>query len=224
MPAAALWRGFSFVVWRNETMSLLYKVLYQFGITPWEGDPSHGPAAEQISALFAREEDSRTPPYGSALDLGCGSGVWSVCLASRGWQVTGIDVVPKAITRARERAKTAGVDVRFVEGDVAELRAAGVGSGFRFVLDFECFNHLPEVQRKAVGREVSAVAAPDATILMLVWARGRRWPLAPGASRDDIEAAFPAWKVIAEDDYAARSTLPGWLKNVDMSFYRLNRC
>jgi SAM-dependent methyltransferase len=204
-------------------MSLLYRVFYQLGITPWEGDPSHGPAAEQIAALFAREEGSRTPPYGLALDLGCGSGIWSVCLGTRGWQVTGIDVVSKAVARARARAKTAGVDVHFIEGDVTALRAAGVGSGFRFVLDFECFNHLTDVQRKAVGQEVSAVAAPDATILMLVWAPGRRWPLAPGASRSDIEAAFPAWKVIAEDGYAARSTLPGWLKNVDLRFYRLGR-
>ena len=204
-------------------MSLLYEVLYQFGITPWEGDASHGPAAEQISALFAREESSRGPPYGSALDLGCGSGVWSVPLARRGWQVTGIDVVTKAITRARARAKSAAVDVRFVVGDVTALQDAGVGSGFRFVLDFECFNHLSEVQRMAVGREVSAVVASDATILMLVWERGRRWPLAPGASRNDIEIAFPAWKVIAKDGYAARSTLPGWLKNVDMNFYRMSR-
>lgn len=43
---------------------------------------------------------------------------------------------------------------------------AGIEHGFRFVLDFECFNHLDHAQRKAVGREVSAVAARDATMLM----------------------------------------------------------
>ena len=101
------------------------------------------------------------------------------------------------------------------------LQAAGVESGFRFVLDFECFNHLTPAQREAVGREVTAVAAPDATMLMLVWAPGRRWPLAPGASRMDIEVAFPSWQVVAEDGYAATATLPAWLKNVDLRFYRL---
>ena len=101
-------------------MSLLYKVFYQLGITPWEGDPSQGAAAEQIAALFDREEGTSTAPHGKALDLGCGSGIWSVCLARRGWQVTGIDVVPKAITRARERAKAIGVDVEFVQGDVTK--------------------------------------------------------------------------------------------------------
>lgn len=123
-------------------MSLWYKALYQFGLTPWEEDPTEGPAAEQISALLDREEDGREPPYGPALDLGCGSGIWSVNLAARGWRVTGIDIVPKAIRQARERAAAAGVEVRFVEGDVTALREAGGEPGFRFVLDFECFNHL----------------------------------------------------------------------------------
>ena len=89
------------------------------------------------------------------------------------------------------------------------------------MLDFECFNHLNDAQRRAVGREVSAVAAPGATMLMLVWSPGRRGPLPPGASRSDIEAAFPEWTVTDEDAYAAQSTLPPWLRNADLRFYRL---
>ena len=54
-------------------MSFLYRAFYRFGITPWEEDPIRGRAAEQISLLFDREESSRTAPYGSALDLGCGT-------------------------------------------------------------------------------------------------------------------------------------------------------
>jgi SAM-dependent methyltransferase len=60
----------------------------------------------------------RRPPYGSALDLGCGSRRWSIELARRGWQVVGVDVVAKAVRRARRRAQDEGVDVTFVEGDV----------------------------------------------------------------------------------------------------------
>ena len=43
-----------------------------FGFTPWE-QTARLPAADQIAALFAREEAGREPPYGQALDLGCGS-------------------------------------------------------------------------------------------------------------------------------------------------------
>jgi methylase of polypeptide subunit release factors len=95
---------------------------------------------EQISALFAREEAGRQPPYGQALDLGCGSGIWTVKLAARGWQVTGVDFVPKALRRARERAQKDGVEVRLIEGDVTALTTTGVGSGFRFLVDFGCFS------------------------------------------------------------------------------------
>ena len=204
-------------------MSLFYRIFYGLGITPWEDDSPQGPAATQIATLFAREEAGLEPPFGPALDLGCGSGIWSVRLAERGWRVTGVDVIPTAIRRARERAGAAGVAVQFVEGDVTQLRTAGVGSGFRFVLDFECFNHVNEAQRKSVGREVSAVSAPDATMLMLVWAPGRRGPLPPGASRVDIQAAYPDWNIISDDGYAARSSLPWWLRTVDLRFYRLAR-
>lgn len=64
--------------------------------------------ADQIAGLFAREEEGREPPYGKVLDLGCGSGIWAVKAPERGWQVTGVDFVPKALRRARERARDAG--------------------------------------------------------------------------------------------------------------------
>lgn len=88
-------------------MSLAYRMLYRVGFTPWER-MSELTAAEQIAALFAREEAGKEPPHGLVLDLGCGSGIWAVELAKRGWQVTGVDFVPKALRRARERAREAG--------------------------------------------------------------------------------------------------------------------
>jgi len=57
-------------------------------------------------------------PAGRALDLGCGTGQNSIWLASRGWDVTGIDIVPRAIAVARARAADAGVDVDFRVADV----------------------------------------------------------------------------------------------------------
>jgi len=91
-------------------MSLFYKIAYWIGLKPWE-DMARLPIADQISTLFDREERERQPPYGSVLDIGCGSGIWSVKLAARGWEVTGIDLVPKALRLARERARQAGVSI-----------------------------------------------------------------------------------------------------------------
>jgi SAM-dependent methyltransferase len=206
-------------------MSLAYRLLYSVGFTPWEQLERLPALTEQGSALFDREEHGQRPPYGPVLDLGCGSGIWAVRLAQRGWQVTGVDFVPKALRRAGERARKAGVELRLVHGDVTNLAATTVGSGFPFLLDFGVFHdELTDPQRAAMGREVSAVAASGATLLMVAWARRRRGPLPRGASRGDIEAAYPDWTVIDEQRFDI-SGAPFFrhIKNADPRFYRLRR-
>ena len=204
-------------------MGVPYKLMYRLGFHPWEDLAEHPPFVEKLSELLDREESGREPPYGRALDVGCGSGVWGVPLAKRGWQVTSVDIVEKALQRARERVSEAGVEVRIVHGDVTNLRAAGIGSGFRLVLDTGTFHGLSDAQREAMGREVSAVAAHDATVLLDVFAPRRRGPLPRGASRGDVEAAFPGWNVTdievadAEPDAIARRL------KFDEHWYRLRR-
>ena len=198
-----------------------YSFLYRIGFTPWEQMALH-PVADQISAIFDREEAGHQPPYGRALDLGCGSGVWSVKLAARGWEVTGVDVIPKALRRARERARETSVEPRFIEADVTALRAAEVGSGFRLLLDFGTIHGLNEAQVKAVGQTVNKVATEDATLVMLVAKPGRRGPLPRGISRAEIEAAFPSWTVI-DEQAADVSGAPAPLRKAKPRFYRLRR-
>jgi hypothetical protein len=106
---------------------------------------------------------------------------------------------------------------------VTALRAAGVGSGFRLVLDTGTFHDLNSAQRDAIGREVSAVAAPDATVLLLVWPRRRR-PLIRGASRSEIEAAFPGWRVTdVEPSHFRLPKILDLLLKPDEHWYRLRR-
>ena len=199
-------------------MSFAYKLLYAIGFTPWEG-MEH--ISGQVLALFEREEAGREPPYGKALDLGCGSGIWAVKLAARGWQVTGVDSVPKALRRARARAQAAGVEVRLIEGDVTALSSTDVGSGYRLLLDFGCFHdELTDLQRAEEGRQASAAAIPGASLLLTAFAPGRRGPLPRGASREDIEAAFSEWKIIGQEPMEA-SSAPGYVRRAKPRFYRL---
>ncbi len=198
-----------------------YGLAYALGFHPWEDLAEHPPFADKLLELVAREEDGYGPTYGSALDLGTGSAVWGVRLAERGWEVTGVDIVERALGRAGERANDAGVEVRLVHADVTALGEAGVGSGFRLVLDTGTFHGLTDPQREAMGRAVSAVAAPDATLILDCFAPRRRGPLPRGASQEDIEAAFSAWEVTdvevadSEPDAIAR------LFRFDERFYRL---
>ena len=203
--------------------ALNWRFAYAIGFHPWEDAATDPPFVEKAWELFEREEHGRELPYGPALDLGMGSAVWGIQLAKRGWQVTGIDIVDKALQRARDRVQEAGVDIRLVHGDVTALRAAGIGSGFRLVLDTGTFHDLDSAQREAMGREVSAVAAPDATVLLLVWPKRRR-PLIRGASRGEVEAALPGWKVTdVEPSHFRLPKILDLLLKPDEHWYRLRR-
>lgn len=200
-----------------------YRLAYALGFHPWEDLAEHPPFADKLMELVAREEDAYGPPYGRALDIGTGSAVWGIRLAQRGWEVTGIDVVEKALRRARERVEEAGVEMQLVRGDVTALREAGIGTGFRLLVDTGTFHGLTDAQREAMGREVSAVAAPDATVILDCFVPRRRGPLPRGASRADVQRAFPGWE-IADVEVADTEPDPiARLFRFEESFYRLRR-
>ncbi len=207
-----------------------YRLAYTIGFHPWEDLADNPRFARTLLELVAREEGGNGPPYGTALDIGTGSAVWGVELAKRGWAVTGVDIVEKALRRARERIEAAGVEMRLVHGSVTGLREAGVGSGFRLLLDTGTFHGLTDSQRTAMGKEVSAVAAPDATVILDCFAPRRRGPLPRGASRSDVERAFPGcerafpgWRIT---DVEVADTEPDGIARLfkfDEVFYRLQR-
>ena len=200
-----------------------YGLAYAIGFHPWEDLAEHPPFADKLLELVAREEEGREPPYGPALDIGTGSGIWGVELATRGWQVTGVDIVEKALRRAGERVREAGVDMRLVRGDVTALRDSAVGTGFTLVVDTGTFHGLAEPERLAMASEVTAVCAADATLLLDCFAPRRRGPLPRGVSREDVERAFSGWEVtdveVADSDPAAIAKL----FRFDERFYRLRR-
>jgi SAM-dependent methyltransferase len=202
-------------------MSLFYKFQYMVGLTPWEQMPTL-PIGEQATTLLELEERGREVPYGRTLDLGCGTGFWSVRLAQLGWDVTGIDIVPKALRTARARAREVGVEADFVEGSITTLTAAGVGSEFRLILDFGAVHGLPPEQVRAVGREVTAVAADDATLLMYAFSPGRRGPLPRGISREEIEQAYDGWTICDEEAFDL-TRAPRFVQKAQPCFYRLRR-
>ena len=200
-----------------------YELAYRLGFHPWEDAADHPPFTETLAELLSREEQGREPPFGHALDLGTGSAIWAVELARRGWQVTGIDIVDRALSRGRERVRDAGVDVRLVHGDVTDLERATMGSAYDLLLDTGTFHDLSSAGRSAMGQAVTAVAAPQATLFLLVWPRRRR-PLIRGADRQHVQAAFPDWTIT--DVVPSHFELPAALKPIlrpDEHWYRLRR-
>jgi SAM-dependent methyltransferase len=200
-------------------MSTGYRLAYRFGFTPWEqAGVGFGP---QLASLLDCGESGLLRPFGKALDVGCGTGDHAIGLARRGWQVTGVDAVAKAVSAAREKATAADVDVRFLEGDATQLEDS-VGTGYRFLLDVGCFHGFKPAQRKDYAGGVSAVTEPGGTLLMFAFGPGRRGPLPRGVSKDEIVATFAGWE-LSEDEAADTAGMPGPLKNSEPRWYRLNR-
>src|SRR5437899_5242643 len=59
---------------------------------------------------------------GSVLDAGCGTGENALSFAGRGCQVTGIDFIEEAISRARRKAAERGLPVTFLVKDTLTLK------------------------------------------------------------------------------------------------------
>jgi SAM-dependent methyltransferase len=202
-------------------MSTGYAIAYALGLTPWERAGEGGAAA--LDAWFARVESEVGGP-GRALDLGCGSGMHTVALARRGWRVTGVDAVGKAVRAAQARIAESGVvGATVVQGDVTELDPEQVGTGNQLVIDIGCFHGLRDDQRLRMGRTVSAVAAEDAWMIMLAFRPGAApGPLPRGADGPAIESAFAGWQVV-DAEPAPTDGMPRPLRKAAPMFYLLRR-
>lgn len=165
---------------------LMFGAMYRLGLTPWDGHPI--PPSLRAAA--------EAPVKGRALDIGCGTGDTSVYLAGLGWEVVAVDFVRRALDRARAKADAAGAHVDFVCGDVTRLAEAGIGTGFDLIVDNGCMHGLSDAARDAVVANLTAVAAPGATLSVAAFPVGaRRQPR--GMDRDEIERRFaPGWDFI----------------------------
>ncbi len=87
----------------------------------FDDGPDHGLRDPSVrSAWTSLLGDALPPAPAQVADLGCGTGSLSVLLAERGHQVRGLDLSPKMIQLAKEKARAAGVRIEFETGDAAD--------------------------------------------------------------------------------------------------------
>lgn len=192
-----------------------YPLLYRLGITPWNRDAVPTRVVEVVG-----ERSSA----GRALDLGCGTGRDAVYLAEHGWTVTGVDGVEQAIEAASERSQSAGVDVDWIVGDVAQLETLGLGDGFDFVLDRGCFHGLSNRERERCAHGVTGLTGPGARLLLFAF-QPRTLGLGPrGITAEEVQAKFgPSWDVVSVTPDTDPGRSPPWLGNARPTWYLLAR-
>jgi SAM-dependent methyltransferase len=197
----------------------VYWLAYHLGLTVWQRST---PPADLVALL---EGPSAIRP-GRALDIGCGTGTDTAYLATHGWDVTAIEMVPKALAAARRTATAAGVAPRFIEGDITRMHDLGAGDGYTLLLDFGCFHTLPEDRRPAYITSVSRAAAPGATLLLYGFSRPpRAAPMHAGLTIDEVRQRFSpsGWKFVN----AQRASVDTRVRRADERFelwrYQLQR-
>jgi len=101
---------------------------------------------------------------GRVLELGCGTGVNAVYLASQGCDVTAIDLAPTALQTAKERAREAGVQVRWVQADVL---APPPLEPFDLIFDRGCYHGVRRQNAAGYVETVKRLCRPGGRVLIL---------------------------------------------------------
>lgn len=140
-----------------------------------------------LYSRIAADIAGHTPRGARVLEVGCGPGHLSVLLASRhGLAVTGLDLDPRMIERARTNAARAPDGVRqavFVVGDAATLPFAD--ASFDLVVSTFSMHHWSDP--KAGLNEMARVLRPEGKALI--------WDLKPGLRLFHTHAPDPAEQV-----------------------------
>lgn len=115
-------------------------------------------------------------PAEKALDIGCGTGYFTLALARAGAEVTGIDRAEAIVARARDNAHREGLEPEFVTGDAAQLPFPPESFDLVTSITSLCFAEAPE----RVLREARRVLKPSGRIVigelnaLSPWALARR--------------------------------------------------
>ena len=142
--------------------SRIYDAMYRWW-APWDGV---GFRPELRRLLEIGEVSPATHPR--VIDLGCGTGANVVELASRGFDVTGVDFSRVALSKACQRARAAGVEerCRFLEVDLTSpVLPATVGGPYDLLLDFGTLDDLRPTGRIRMAGHMAKLARPDGVVL-----------------------------------------------------------
>jgi SAM-dependent methyltransferase len=154
-----------------ETLGDLFRAAWgeSLHFAVYSGTQTRDEAAAATERMIA--EDGGFGAGMCVLDVGCGSGGPAMTMADR-WEVhvTGVDLVPHHIERAREQAAARGLDDRtaFLEADATSLPFPD--ASFDHVYAIESAYHAPDKAR--FYAECARVLRPGGSFLGIDWMLG----------------------------------------------------
>lgn len=171
------------------------------------------PWAHDEPTLFLAEI-SQMGTHGKALDIGCGAGTDSVYLAGKGWEVTSLDFMPKALEFTEQRATAAGVRVNPVEADITTWEPP---HEYDLVLDHGLLHNMDPIRYAAYREQILRALSDDGDFVLLHW-----HPLFPNQppgevgptrkTRDEIKAFFAPElqeRFFAREEFESLPTMVG---------------
>ncbi|MGZ4277174.1 MAG: class I SAM-dependent methyltransferase [Solirubrobacteraceae bacterium] len=117
------------------------------------------PVAEEVVAAIGAGEGDRV------LDVATGSGNAALAAARRGAQVTGLDLTPRLLDVARERAAAEGLDIDFVEGNAESLPFDAAS----FAATTSVFGAMFAPDQRAAAAELLRVTRPGGAVAVTAW-------------------------------------------------------
>lgn len=140
------------------------------------------PSSELIGYILG----ARPPARSRVLDLGCGTGTDAVFLATRNYEVHGLDFSPEALRLAERRARESGVVVHWHE--CSALDTPFDAGYFDLITDRGCCHHIGGPLRRQYANEVARILKPGG-VLFLRGCRVADDPFFP-IDRNSLEESF----------------------------------
>jgi cyclopropane fatty-acyl-phospholipid synthase-like methyltransferase len=124
------------------------------------------------------------------LDVGCGTGENSLFLAAKGFVVTGVDSAPRAIAKAKRKAKERKLKATFRVHDALEL--AALTKRFASAIDSGLFHVFGNRERVRFRNQLSAVMRPGGTYFMMCMSEKEpaEWDGPRRVTQPEVRATF----------------------------------
>ncbi len=121
------------------------------------------------------EDIAATLTPGTALDLGCGEGGDTLWLATRGWQATGVDISPTAVSRGRKQAVELGLDPVSYTFIAEDLATWSPETTYDLVVSSFLHSFEVEIPRADILRRATGFVAPGGYFLLVTHAEAPSW-------------------------------------------------